>query len=242
MLKNSMLFRQLIYTISLSGFCCQVAAQSVNTSSAAVWTGYFYSIPVTEKWKILGDAQFRSKYGFSQLSQILARSGVSYAIQPNWTISAGAAYFKSSGQLHNENIFLDEYRLWQENAVQFYFHHITLSNRTRWEERWLQKKLEDVTNSFSYANRWRNKTTLTFPFSAVYSGEVGSEVMVVANQSNAVDLLRAFAGIYMVCKPSFIVQLQYLYQCQYKSIDAIHYRDNQHIVRLNIIQKFPQKL
>ncbi|RWZ89577.1 MAG: DUF2490 domain-containing protein [Hydrotalea sp. AMD] len=235
------MIRQIIYTISFSGFFCSVAAQSVNTSTSAVWAGYFFSVPVSEKWKISGDMQLRSKYGFSQLSQMLIRSGIAYSITPTWTITTGAAYFKSAGQLHLENIYLDEYRLWQENAFQIPINHFTLTNRTRLEERWLQKKAVDGTQSFVYASRLRNKMAVAFPVSPIYVVEIGTECMLVANKTNVVDVLRIFSGIYYMHHKTLSCQLQYMYQCQYKSVGALDYRDNQHIIRFNIYHEFHSK-
>lgn len=235
------MIRQIIYTISFSVLFCKVAAQNVYTSNSAVWAGYFFSVPVSAKWKICGDLQLRSKYGFSQLSQMLIRSGIVYSITPSWTVTAGTAYFKSAGQLHLENIYLDEYRLWQENAFQIPMNHFTLTNRTRWEERWLQKKAIDGTQSFVFANRWRNKMSVTFPVTSIYVVESGSELMIVANKANVVDLMRVFAGLFIVTKTTFRFQLQYMYQCQYKSAGSLDYRDNQHIIRFNIYHEFHSK-
>jgi hypothetical protein len=235
------LIKRLIYTISFSGCYYFATAQVQTTTTMAAWGGYFFTAPVSSKWSLVGDAQVRSKNGFSQLSQFLIRAGVAYNVRPKWSVIVGAANFQSSGKLFNEAILLNEFRLWQENAFQLDLSPFNLFFRTRMEQRWLQRPVTDSTVGINYINRLRNKVSITYPLSSTLMTEMGTEVMVVSHQSNMMDLLRAFAGIYVSLNNNVRCQIQYLYQCQYKADALAHYRDNQHIIRINILQDFSRR-
>lgn len=235
------MIKRLIYTISFSGCYYFATAQVQTTTTTAAWGGYFFTAPVSSQWSIVGDAQVRSKNGFSQLSQFLIRTGVAYNIRPNWSVIVGIANFQSSGKLFNETILLNEFRSWQENVLQFNLQPFNLFFRTRLEQRWLQRPITDSTIGLNYINRLRNKVSITYPLSSTLMAEVGTEVMVVSHQSNIMDLLRAFMGFHFFLNNNLRCQIQYLYQCQYKVIALEHYRDNQHIIRINILQDFSKK-
>jgi hypothetical protein len=207
----------------------------------AAWGGYFLTAPVSSKRSLVGDAPDRSKNGFSQLSQFLIRSGVAYNVRPNWSIIVGTGNFQSTGKVFNEAILLNEFLLWQENVVQLDLSPFSLFFRTRMGQRWLQRPVTDSTVGINYINRLRNKVSITYPLSSTIMAEIGTEVMVVSHQSNMMDLLRAFGGMYVSLHNNVRCQIQYLYQCQYK-VDALaHYRDNQHIIRINSLQDFSRR-
>jgi len=235
------MIKKLIYTISFSSCYYIASAQVQTTTTVAAWGGYFFTAPVSSKWSIVGDAQVRSKNGFTQLSQFLFRSGIAYNIHPNWAVIAGAANFQSSGKLFNETILLNEFRLWQENALQLALPPFNLFFRTRLEQRWLQRPITDSTVGINYINRLRNKISITYPLSSSLVAEIGTELMVVSHQLNITDLVRAYTGIHFLLNNNLRCQIQYLFQCQYKASDLERFRDNQHIIRINILQDFTRR-
>jgi len=218
-------------------FSSAVIAQQIYTSAASSWMGYYNILHINEKWSINSDAQVRSRNWLNQWSQILFRAGVACQMSPSIAISTGIAWFNNAIYHGDAYIFKNEFRLWQEFSQQLRVNPITISNRVRAEERFIQQSnLLTKFSVYDYLYRLRDKIAMVVPLRRNRMAiEMGDEIMINPSFWNSTDFFdtnRAFVGVFCNINPSTKIQCQYMFQRQSKNKSLL--MDDQHILRLNI--------
>jgi hypothetical protein len=135
-------------------FCLLTASFNIPTGANAqtkqtqhseqVWIGYFNQTRFSDKWGLWADFHLRSKEDFVEdLSQGVARIGLTYYLKNDLRLTAGYAYFHHFPSENHKNVAQPEHRPWQQLQWQTNYPKLRLVQRLRMEERWRRKILND---------------------------------------------------------------------------------------------------
>jgi Protein of unknown function (DUF2490) len=206
-----------------------------------IWTGYYNIIRFNKKWSVGSDAQLRTRDWNEKWSQLLIRSGLSYAISDRAAVTTGFAFFKNA-QYSGKQLFLkNEFRPWQEFSYQVKLNKINLIQRLRTEQRFLQQVVQNTkSNRYEYILRVRYKFEGQIPLKEnKLKLLLGNEIMInpcYIHNSLFFDQNRTFAGLHYNMSPKTSVQCNYLKILQWRSNSSV--LEDQNILRFNIYQEF----
>lgn len=233
-------------SLKLSIFCLIVGipftskTQKKTQHTNMLWEGYYSTININKKWSLLSDAQIRTRAWTQQWSQILIRTGASYKVNENVSVTSGFAFFKNA-QYTNKGLFLkNEWRPWQELFYQVNFNKIYFTQRLRTEQRFLQQVINNKkSKNYQYIFRLRYRFEWQFPLEenkVVFL--VGNEILVnpgYINNTLFFDQNRSFAGLNVKLQTCTGLQFQYLKIFQWHSTTSV--LENQNVIRVNLFQQ-----
>lgn len=125
------------------------AQRQVNTSSLT-WTQYFLEARFSEKIGVMVDGGVRFNDSFGERFLILFRSGIVWHFNNNLKAAGGYAYFQSMAPKNSGLRHIPENRLWQQLTYSIPIRKLTLQNRVRVEERWI----DDQNTRFNFRARY----------------------------------------------------------------------------------------
>lgn len=127
--------------------CYRGDAQQKQTHSAnQVWLGYFNQSRFNDKWGTWVDLHLRTKEDFiSNLSQAIARAGITYYLRDDAKLTAGYAFVNHFPADGHKNISQPEHRPWQQLQWHTRYPKLRLMQWFRLEERW-RRKIRDNDN------------------------------------------------------------------------------------------------
>lgn len=102
-----------------------------------LWAPIYLKVPVTEKLKANFEVNPRIQENVTHINQLLVRPSIGYQINKNWSIWQGYAWVTNYIPS-----FISEQRIWEQILYEREFEkfpRFSLSNRTRLEERFIQK-------------------------------------------------------------------------------------------------------
>lgn len=143
-------------------------AQKQKTNVEQIWTGYFNQTRFSDRWGLWADLHLRTKEDFvDDLSQGIARLGLTYYLKDNTRFTVGYAYVHHFPADAHPGISQPEHRPWQQLQWHNRYAKLRLMQGVRLEERFRRKikdgdKLDDGYN-FNY--RVRYNFFLTTPLS-----------------------------------------------------------------------------
>lgn len=228
----------------MSGIPFAAKAQHKISHTNMVWEGYYNTFSIDKKWSLLSDAQVRTRDWTQHWSQMLVRSGLSYKVNENVSITAGFAFFKNA-QYFNKDLFLkNEYRPWQEFYYQLKLKKVNFTQRLRTEQRFQQQVVNDqLTKKYQYIFRLRYRCEVLFPLkSNKIAFLVANEIMVNPGNLNSslfFDQNRSFAGINIKLQANTALQFQYVKIFQWHINTRL--LENQDVLRINLVQQLSYK-
>ncbi len=163
---------------SLKSFC-----QPKHVQTQMIWLNYNNSIAINSKWNWTNDVQFRTREWTKHLWQFAVRTGLQHSLSSKWTVSAGIAWFDNVRYYNTTPLFPNEWRPWVDISYQVKPKNISILQRLRFEERFLQKVQADKLLS-AYESRERLRYRLEFTFPKIKHWlelHLGNEVMVNTN-------------------------------------------------------------
>ncbi len=188
-----------------------------NYYNNMLWGGYYNTIEINPKWSIASDAQIRTNNWQESLSQGFVRSGLNYKFNDKINATAGFAYFN---YIITNSICRNEYRPWQEVAINDKWWKLKVTHRYRLEERFNQKiKNSSSINDYTFNYRFRYKLDFKIPFKK--ESEKGSNVYVIVGNElmvnigdkvslNFFDQNRSYIGIHYELNSKLGLQIQYM--------------------------------
>lgn len=206
-----------------------------------IWTGYYNTIHFNKKWSVASDAQLRTRDWNEKWSQLLIRSGLSYAFTEWAALTGGFGFFKNA-QYSGKQLFLkNEFRPWQEFSYHAKWNKINIIQRLRTEQRFLQQVVNYTkSNRYEYILRVRYRFEFQVPLKEnELKLLLGNEIMVNPHYiSNSLffDQNRTMAGLQYTLRPKTSMQCQYLKIFQWRSNASV--MEDQNVFRLNIYQEF----
>lgn len=219
-------------------------AQHKTEHTNMLWTGYYNTVRFNKNWSLVSDAQLRTKDWTEKWSQLLIRSGLSYAFNDHITVTVGFAFFKNAQYVEKQLFLKNEWRPWQEISYQVELNKINLTQRIRTEQRFLQQLVNNIlAKTYEYIFRFRYRFDLQIPLQETnLKLLLGNEVMVnplYINTTRFFDQDRIFAALNYKLTNHTSLQLQYLKIFQWHSNTSV--LDDANVFRLNIYQQFSFK-
>ena len=104
------------------------------------WLALYHKQKIAGKLGYMFDAQYRTDKQFSKTSTYFFRPGITYDVTKNQTAGAGYVIFGSYDDEESSRIFYAENRIWEQYQIQAKIGKATLSNRLRFEQRFINKK------------------------------------------------------------------------------------------------------
>lgn len=144
-----------------------LTAQTKNTVSVQqIWTGYFNQSRISEKWGIWADLHLRTKEDFlSNLSQGIARIGLTYYLTDDAKLTAGYAFVNHFPADQHLDISQPEHRAWQQLQWHTRYKRWRLMQWFRLEERWRRRILDRDELASGYHFNFRTRYNFFSQFS-----------------------------------------------------------------------------
>lgn len=239
--KKNILFAILLFT-SVALY----AQTKTITDVQQTWFGYFNQTRLTNKVGLWGDFHLRTKEDFTEdLSQAIARVGLTYYVNDATKLTAGYAYINHFPAEGHSEISQPEHRPWQQIQWHTKYTKTRLMQWIRLEERYRRKIQNDSTlaegHNFNFKTRYNifyeiplsKKGIAPHTFSFVVNDEVhinfGKQIIY-----NYFDQNRLFVGLKFNTNQHDNIQLGYMNLFQQLS-SGNKYRNN-HVIRLFYFQ------
>lgn len=196
------------------------------------WIQYYNRLKLAERVTLLSDGSVRWKYSFSNLSQLLVRTGCSYSFHKGKSVSAGIA---STLSYNKNRPSRGEFRIWQEISSQGEVKRFNISARLRLEEQFFKKIIENkfCDNSFNYRIRFRLYATIPLNHDIITAKTIsinaGNEIFINFGKEivyNMFDNNRILGGISYQINKSWSLNLNYVYQYTQKNLPNVFEQSN----------------
>ena len=209
------------------------------TSSAQqyqLWAGYYNSIKVNNRFTVNSDLQLRTTEWYRHLSQVLARTGLTYKLSSHFAATAGFADFAFFSK---DRISKNEYRPWEELSAQLNAGSYRITQRLRIEQRIFQHvENETSTAAYNFNHRFRYRIDLLKPLHVVSEErrtdlQLGNEIMLNAGDVKSYfDQNRTWLGLQYTLNRHIALQLQYVFILQQTSSHSAP--EQIHVIRFNV--------
>lgn len=222
----------LLFFIIVEGF-----TQTKHTHANMLWFNYNNYIQLNDKYTVVNDVQIRTRDWTNRWSQFAIRTGLTYKINKQFTVAGGIAWFGGVRYLGEKKLLANEWRPWQEIAFQLKSNQLSLLQRIRIEERFLEL-IVNGKNTHNYVNRLRvrYRIEMGFPlYKKQITAAIGNEIMVNADHINDdlfFDQNRTYFLANFKISPAWVFQFQYIKLFQWlPSVDVL---DNQDVFRFSL--------
>ncbi len=101
------------------------------------WLALYHQQKIAGKWGFMFDTQYRTDNQFSQTSAYFFRPGITYEIIKNQSTGTGYMVFGSYEEENSSRIFYAENRIWEQYQIKAKIGKASLSNRLRFEQRFI---------------------------------------------------------------------------------------------------------
>jgi hypothetical protein len=148
--------------IVFPGFA-QTSASRIHDQNLHAWFVYAGDHPVSSRWGLHLEGQWRRHDAGIRPQQLLLRPGINYQLSRAVALSGGYAYVTTHryGDYPVQAAF-PEHRIYQQATVQHKAKRVDLLHRFRTEQRWIgQRNQEDLT--WRYQNRFRYMARVVMP-------------------------------------------------------------------------------
>nr|WP_170982769.1 DUF2490 domain-containing protein [Dyadobacter frigoris] len=137
----------------------QTSAQTIEHNGWLFWS---HQQKISERWQFSADVQVRSADKLNYLNTLLIRPGIGYKIADNQTITVGYTYFGTWDKENQHKVYEPENRIFEQFQIENEIQRTEITNRFRYEQRFLNLKIAKLLHSDSGIT-FRRK----FPFSLI---------------------------------------------------------------------------
>ena len=116
----------------------------IKAESIGNWMMYIGNNPISEKYSIWNEIQYRDRRVFGDFTQLIVRTGLNYALSNESQVLLGYAYIFADA---TESSF-HEHRLFQQGIHRHAISSLGIQHRVRLEERFVEEK--DMSVRFRY--------------------------------------------------------------------------------------------
>jgi len=118
-------------------------AQTVQENTG--WFAWFNSYKLSKHWSFYFDGQIRSADNWNNIRNIIFRPGITYVINAKNSVTAGYAFVPTYTRLAAPSkSTLIENRIWEQYIYSTKFGQVSLQNRFRLEQRFIERQTENV--------------------------------------------------------------------------------------------------
>ncbi|MXV52959.1 DUF2490 domain-containing protein [Pedobacter sp. HMF7647] len=133
----------LISFIVLIAFANTSIAQTLNENTG--WFAWFNSYKFSKNWGLHFDGQVRSADNWRYVRNVLIRPGITYHFNPKNNVTVGYAYVGTFNRLVGvPKNSLTESRIWEQYINNMSFGAVSLQNRFRLEQRFIERQADDI--------------------------------------------------------------------------------------------------
>lgn len=210
-------------------------AQRISTVNANGWYNYFGDHPVSERWGVHLEGQWRRHDVITQWQQLLLRPAINFSPNKNLMFTAGYAFVDTSpyGDFPVSYRF-PEHRIFEQVILKHELGKVGLQHRYRLEQRYLGQKIQPSDSRIDfwrYENRFRYMMRINIPLgeeNKLYLG-VYDEIMVNFGKNvgaNIFDQNRAYAALGYSLNKNIKLEIGYLLQTlQQRNGQVIEYNN-----------------
>lgn len=195
-----------------------LSAQTVHENTG--WFAWFNSYKLSGHWRLHFDGQVRSADDWDYARTVLLRPGVTYVFNAKNNVTLGYAYVATYNQLTDgSKTLLNENRIWEQYINTAKIGRVSLINRVRLEQRFIERTTENV---FSQRFRYFARTIIPFAkpkssFNKGFFGAAQNEVLLnVQNKdkinNNFFDQNRVYLAIGYRFGPKIDIDAGYMNQ------------------------------
>lgn len=209
--------------------------QRISTVNTHGWYNYFGDHPVSERWGIHLEGQWRRHDVITKWQQLLLRPAVNLSLNKNVTLTAGYAFVDTYpyGEFPGRYRF-PEHRIFEQVILKHELGRVGVQHRYRLEQRFLGEKAQPSDNRIDfwrYENRFRYMFRANIPLredNKLYLG-VYDEIMVNFGSNvaaNVFDQNRAYAALGYPLSKNTKLEIGYLLQTlQQRNGQVIEYNN-----------------
>ena len=149
----------------------QDIGQRISDSNLNGWYMYFGDHPISQRWGVHLEGQWRRNDVINRPQQLLLRPAVNLEVNPNLVLTGGYAYVKSHpyGDFPARDAF-PEHRVFQQLLLKHKVGRVDVQHRYRLEQRFIGQVLRSASgspavDSWRYQNRFRYFVKASVPLS-----------------------------------------------------------------------------
>ncbi|HUP14410.1 MAG TPA: DUF2490 domain-containing protein [Niastella sp.] len=221
----------------------KVEAQTKTVTDARqLWFGYLNQTRLTDRWGLWADFHLRTKDDFTNdLSQSIARAGLTYYLNDAAKLTAGYAYVTHYPAEGHKDISQPEHRIWQQLQWHTKYPRTRLMQYIRLEEKYRHRIANDSLLAAGYTFNYKVRYNIAYEIpltkgragrgalSAILNDELhvnfGKQIVY-----NYFDQNRAFAGLKFNTSAHDNIQVGYMNVFQ--QLAAGNRFRNTHVIRL----------
>jgi hypothetical protein len=208
------------------------------------WFMYFGDHPVSDKWQVHLEGQWRRHDFASKWQQLLLRPAINYKVHNDVLLTAGYGFIRSYpyGDFPSREA-TPEHRIYQQLQLTHRAGKFGFLHRYRLEQRWnglAQPDGRQGPRQFRYGNRFRYMFRAQVPVSEKYFIALYDEILVGFGRNAPVspfDQNRAYAAVGKHLGKATRVEVGYLNQTLIQRSGAV--RENNHTFQLAIFSAIP---
>tara|TARA_R110002073_G_scaffold296322_1_gene462308 strand:- start:18662 stop:19303 length:642 start_codon:yes stop_codon:yes gene_type:complete len=194
--------KKFLFIIALSLIPYAAKSQDSNLGN---WLVYIGSKQLNSKWNLHHEVQHRNYNAIGDLEQLLIRTGLGYNIGSRSNLLLGYGYINSENFTGNgnEQITVEEHRIFQQFITKQSIGSVTLQHRYRFEQRFVED---------NFKTRFRYFLGLNVPFKdSKYYLSAYNEIF-LNGESNVFDRNRIYAGLGYKVSKGVKIELGYMNQ------------------------------
>src|SRR5262245_42020568 len=135
--------KSFLFLVFTACFSLTLSAQTIHENTG--WLAWFNSDKFSKHLGLTSDVQFRSAGEWQYIRNILIRAGLTYHFNNKSNVTAGYAFIGSYNRLPEPlKNSLTENRIWEQYIYNLKFGQVSLQNRLRLEQRFIERQTENI--------------------------------------------------------------------------------------------------
>ena len=210
-------------------------SQRISAANANGWYNYFGDHPVSERWGVHLEGQWRRHDIITKWQQLLLRPGINFSLNKNLMLTAGYAFVDTYpyGDFPVTSRF-PEHRIFEQAILKHELGKVGLQHRYRLEQRYLGQRIQPSDNRIDfwrYENRFRYMVRINIPIGDEKKLYLGAYDEIMVNFGNNVganlfDQNRAYAALGYSLNKNIKLEIGYLLQTlQQRNGQVIEYNN-----------------
>ena len=137
--------RQKRSLLAIIACVCSLFASAQTNKENTAWLAWLNSYRFSKNWAVHFDGQLRSGDDWNYMRTVLIRPGITYYFNAKNTVTVGYAYVGTQTRLAppSKNT-LTENRIWEQYLYTAKFNQVSLQNRLRLEQRFIEQQTRNV--------------------------------------------------------------------------------------------------
>ena len=216
-----------------------VSAQTVREYTG--WFAWSNSYRFSEHWGLHFDAQVRSADDWDNVRTTIFRPGITYFLDARNSATLGYAYITTYNRLTGSTNTMSENRLWEQYVNNTKFGQVSLQNRFRLEQRFIERP---TGNQFAQRLRYFVRTIIPLSkqkssFNKGFFAAIQNEIFLNVQNKDKIngsffDQNRIYSAIGYRFNPKVDLEAGYMYQY----VNGMNINDSNNIIQMALYTRF----